>query len=131
MLQKYCAVDEKQERILQALLPGPYTFILPLRHGLPVTISMEVGVRVPDHHFMRSVSKRLSLPIVSTSANLSGQADAAEPAKVAPEIADGADLFIDGGKCHHAQGSTVIDLIRMKVLRKGAIRQGDVFEWEK
>ena len=131
MLSHYCAVSKKQEDILHALLPGPYTFILPLKQKLPVTDSMEVGVRVPDHHLMREVSKRLQLPIVTTSANLSGQKDAAEASEIAPEIADGADLFIDGGRCLYAQGSTVIDLIRMKVLRRGAIRKGDVFEWEK
>ena len=131
MLSRYCHVSTEQEKILHALLPGPYTFILPLKNKLPVTDSMEVGVRVPDHHLMREVSKQLSLPIVTTSANLSGQPDAAEAGQIAPEIACGADLLIDGGRCLYAQGSTVIDLIRMKVLRKGAIRQGDSFEWEK
>jgi L-threonylcarbamoyladenylate synthase len=131
MLSRYCHVSPAQEKILHALLPGPYTFILPLKNRLPVSESMEAGVRVPDHHFMREVSKQLALPIVTTSANLSGQPDAAEAGQIAPEIANGVDLLIDGGRCLYAQGSTVIDLIRMKVLRRGAIRQGDSFEWEK
>ena len=38
---------------------------------------------------------------------------------------EGCDLAIDGGKCKYAQGSTVIDLIRMKVIRRGAVRDGD------
>ena len=130
MLKKYCEINGKQSHALQALLPGPYTFILPLKKPLPASGGKTIGVRVPGHIFMRAVSKRLQLPIVSTSANFSGEKEAAEASEIAREIADGADLLIEGGKCQYSQGSTVIDLIENKVLRKGAIRQGDKFEWE-
>ena len=125
MLSRFCATTPEQEKILHALLPGPYTFILPLKERLPVSGALEVGIRVPEHAFMRAISKAAGVPIVTTSANLSGEKDASEPSGVAKEIAEGADLFIENGKCKYAQGSTVIDLVRMKVLRKGAVRDGD------
>jgi tRNA threonylcarbamoyl adenosine modification protein (Sua5/YciO/YrdC/YwlC family) len=131
MLLGYCEVSPEQERVLHALLPGPYTFILKLKKKLPVSDTLSIGVRVPDHQFMRGVSKKLQIPIVTTSANLSGEPDAAEASQVAPEIAAGADLLIDGGRCRYAQGSTIIDLVNMEVLRKGATREGDRFEFEK
>ncbi len=130
MLLQYCEVSAAQERILHALLPGPYTFILQLKKRLPVSETSSVGVRVPEHIFMRQVSKELNIPIVSTSANLSGEKDAAKLSGVNKEICGKADLVIDGGKCAYAQGSTVIDLLHMKVLRKGAVREGDRFELE-
>ena len=37
MLLQYCEVSSSQQRMLHALLPGPYTFILPLRKPLPVS----------------------------------------------------------------------------------------------
>jgi L-threonylcarbamoyladenylate synthase len=129
MLLRFCKVSPSQEKILHELLPGPYTFILPLKERLPISKTLEAGVRVPEHAFMRAVGKSLGVPIVSTSANLSGAKEAAEPAGVAREIAGGADLFIDGGRCKYAQGSTVIDLVRMKVLRIGAVRAGDKIEF--
>jgi L-threonylcarbamoyladenylate synthase len=129
MLSLYCKLTPSQEKITQELLPGPYTFILPLKHMLPISGSLEAGVRVPEHAFMRAVCKALNLPVVSTSANLSGEPDAAELAGVSRSILEGADLAIDGGPCKYAKGSTVIDLIRMKVLRAGAIRQGDRIEF--
>jgi L-threonylcarbamoyladenylate synthase len=125
MVLEYCTVSSAQEKVLHALLPGPYTFILPLRRSMPVTSTMEIGVRVPEHMFMRQVSKELALPIVSTSANLSGGKGAAETGELDGSIGSVADLVIDGGRCRYAKGSTVIDLINMKVVRKGAVREGD------
>ena len=125
MLSRYCKLTPEQEKIVQELLPGPYTFILPLSRRLPVSDTFEVGVRVPEHAFMRAVAKASGAPIVTTSANLSGEKDASELSGVSREILEGCDLAIDGGKCKYAKGSTVIDLVRMKVLRKGAIREGD------
>ena len=129
MLSRLCKLTPRQEKIVQELLPGPYTFILPLKERMPVSERLEVGVRVPEHAFMRAVAKSLGIPIVTTSANLSGEKDAAEIASVAREIISGCDLAVDGGKCKYSQGSTVIDLIRMKVLRKGAVREGDRIEF--
>lgn len=129
MLLEYCHVSTAQERVLHELLPGPYTFILPLRKELPISPTMQVGVRVPEHLFMRQVCRELSLPIVTTSANVSGEKDAAELSGVNPAVASAADLLIDGGRCKYAQGSTVIDLVQMKVVRKGAMREGDKIEF--
>jgi tRNA threonylcarbamoyl adenosine modification protein (Sua5/YciO/YrdC/YwlC family) len=130
-IEGLCSLSEKQKGILHRLLPGPYTFILPLRHRLPICEGLEAGLRVPAHAFMRQVSKKLGIPIVSTSANLSGEKEAPGADDISPAVLEGVSLLVDGGICQYAQGSTVIDLIRMKVLRKGAVRQGDVFEWEK
>ncbi len=129
MLLSYCEVSPAQQQILQELLPGPYTFIVPLRKSLPVSANMEVGVRVPEHYFMRQAAKELSVPIVSTSANLSGHPEVADVAALDGHIKAKADLIVDGGKCSYAMGSTVIDLIRMKVIRAGAVRKGDKIEW--
>ena len=129
MLLEYCAVSSAQERILHSLLPGPYTFILPLRKPLPVSPTMQIGIRVPEHYFMRQVSKELGMPIVSTSANISGKKEAAALKDVEKTVSSKADLLIDGGKCLYGNGSTVIDLVGMKIVRKGAVRKGDKFEW--
>lgn len=129
MLRKYCDVSPAQEKILHELLPGPYTFVLQLKNRLPVSETLSIGVRVPEHMFMRQVARELCVPIVSTSANLSGEASAAELTGVNKAIAEAADLVLDGGRCKYAQGSTVIDLVKMKVLRKGAVRDGDRIEF--
>jgi len=129
MLLEYCTVSSAQERILHALLPGPYTFILPLRKPIPASQGATVGIRVPEHFFMRQVSREFGAPIVTTSANVSGEKDAAKLSDVPSAVSSRADLLIDGAKCPYARGSTVIDLMNMKILRKGAVRKGDKFEF--
>lgn len=129
MLREYCEVSPEQERVLHALLPGPYTFILRLKKRLPVSPTQEIGIRVPEHIFARQASKELGVPIVATSANLSGKKDASEVKEIGKEVSGAVDLLVDGGKCQYGTGSTVIDLIQMKVLRKGAMRQGDKIEF--
>ena len=130
MMRDYCEISPAQAKILLSLLPGPYTFILKLKKPLPASPTLEIGIRVPEHIFMRQISKELSLPIVTTSANLSGKKHAASVKQLDRAISKSADLIIDGGKCIHGKPSTVIDLIRMKIVRKGAVRKGDTFEWD-
>ncbi|NQV91959.1 Sua5/YciO/YrdC/YwlC family protein [Candidatus Woesearchaeota archaeon] len=58
-------------------LPGPYTLIMPLLNKKSVAPSVvkgkeTLGVRLPDHWFSKVVAK-LEFPIVTTSANKTGE----------------------------------------------------------
>lgn len=74
---------------------------------------LTVGVRIPDHRFLRDLIRAFGRPITGTSANVSGQ----KPATRAQEIKN-ADMIIDGGICA-ATPSTVIDftVVPPKVVR--------------
>ncbi|PIZ52229.1 threonylcarbamoyl-AMP synthase [Candidatus Woesearchaeota archaeon CG_4_10_14_0_2_um_filter_33_13] len=72
-----CVVDKNVEDWLKKL-PGPYTLILRLKNKKAVAKEVIpntdcLGVRIPDHWFNEIVSY-LKFPIVTTSANRSGQA---------------------------------------------------------
>jgi L-threonylcarbamoyladenylate synthase len=131
MLKDYCEVSPRQQHILERLLPGPYTFLLKSKKKMPACGAEKIGIRMPDHYFALSVCKNASVPIVTTSANPSGKRDAAEIGEVDAAIAKSKEIeiVVDGGRCKYAQGSTVIDLVEMKVVRKGAVRDGDKIEW--
>lgn len=62
---------------LRRLLPGPVTLIFERSPLLPPAFNRghrTVGIRVPDHHFVRSLITRLGdEPLAQTSANISGQ----------------------------------------------------------
>jgi L-threonylcarbamoyladenylate synthase len=105
-------VGPRVRRALEQLLPGPVLVVLP----------GGVGVRVPDLPALA----RVGLPVLQTSANLSGGPDPRRLADVPQSVRDGADLVIDGGELPGVP-STVVDLSgyeedgKWEVLREGAI----------
>ena len=54
-----------------------------------------VGIRIPMMDFCRDLCFKLGRPIVSTSANLSGEPTPARFADIAPEIREGVDYIVE------------------------------------
>lgn len=80
------------------LATSPLTLILPGAAGLAENLIPEegtLGVRVPDHAFCRQLLRAFGRPVVSTSANLSGEATPATLKEVAREIIDGVDFVVN------------------------------------
>jgi L-threonylcarbamoyladenylate synthase len=109
----------------RALLPGPYTLVLPnparrfrwLAGASPETI----GVRVPDlPRDTRAVLDRVGA-VAATSANRHGAADPARIEDVPEEIRAAVDTIVDAGPLPGTP-STVLDLTGREpvVLRQGA-----------
>ena len=120
MIKDYCEVSFEQEQILQKYLPGPYTFLLRVKKPLPVTQTSTIGVRIPEDKLMVELSLSLGIPLVTTSANISGHPDPTQFSEIPKEVLDPADLIINGGPTKYKKNSTVIDLVKMNILRAGA-----------
>jgi L-threonylcarbamoyladenylate synthase len=111
---------------VETLLPGALTLLLPNPGGLfPLACGPDpgtLGLRVPVLPALAGVG----VPVLQSSANLSGGAEARSLADVAPHIRDGADLVLDGGTLPGTP-STVVDLRSYEadrawsVLREGAV----------
>lgn len=112
--------------LLARLLPGPVTVLVdnpaarfPLAcPGVPL-----LGVRVPAGTGLEAVR----VPVLQSSANLSGGPDPRALAGVPASIRDGADLVVDAGDLPGI-ASTIVDLSRYeeqgvwKIRREGALR---------
>jgi L-threonylcarbamoyladenylate synthase len=101
---------------LEQLLPGPVLVVLPGGKG----------VRVPDIPALAA----MSVPVLQTSANLSGGPDPRTLSEVPASISEGADLVLDGGELPGTP-STVVDLSRYEegewtVLREGAVPRAEL-----
>lgn len=57
-----------------------------------------IGIRIVQHPFCSPLLQRFRKPIVSTSANLSGQPAPKNFAEIAPEIIDGVDYVVNFGQ---------------------------------
>lgn len=77
---------------------SPLTLILPGAVGVAENLIPDegtLGVRVPDHAFCQRVVRGLGRPIVSTSANITGEATPERLQEVAREIVDGVDFVVN------------------------------------
>lgn len=112
--------------VLERLLPGPLTVLLDNpAHRFPLACATDpgtLGLRVPDLPALIGVRT----PLLQSSANLAGAADARTLDEVPDSIRAGADLVLDGGELPGTP-STVIDLRRFEeggewsVVRQGAV----------
>ena len=77
---------------------SPLTLILPGATGVAENLIPDegtLGVRVPDHEFCRELLRRLGRPLVSTSANISGEKTPKGLPEVAREIVEGVDYVVN------------------------------------
>jgi len=118
---------------LERLLPGPLTVLLPNPGGrFPLACGPApgtLGLRVPRLEALAGVR----VPVLQSSANHAGGADARRLDEVPELIRDGADLVIDGGELPGTP-STVVDLRRYEdggawgVARTGAVPYMEIAE---
>lgn len=83
---------------VMALATSPLTLILPGAVGVAENLVPDegtLGVRVPDHAFCQRMLRGLGRPIVSTSANLSGEATPVRLQEVARAIVEGVDFVVN------------------------------------
>ena len=76
----------------------PLTIIYPNAKGLPANVTAEdgsVGIRITTDPTCVKLIRSIRKPLVSTSANISGQPSPARFAEIAPEIISGVDAVVD------------------------------------
>jgi L-threonylcarbamoyladenylate synthase len=118
---------------VEALLPGPVTLLLPNRYrrfrlasGPAGSGQDSLGLRVPLLTEALAALAAMPRPMMQSSANLTGQAEARRLADVPRRLREGADLVLDGGELPGV-ASTVLDLRRYErsgawsVVREGAL----------
>jgi tRNA threonylcarbamoyl adenosine modification protein (Sua5/YciO/YrdC/YwlC family) len=123
-IAKYAIVDNQVYRVLKRFLPGPYCFVLEATREVPRILQTKrktIGIRVPNHEVIRAVARELGRPVISTTAQRSGQVEPHVDPREIDEDFPGLALVLDGG----AGGivpTTVVDLtVRPpEILREGA-----------
>jgi len=136
-LEVLAGLRPSERLALEALLPGPVTVLLPNRElrFAPACRAdpTSFGLRVPRLGERLAALVSVGLPVMQSSANISGQPDARALEEVPASILAGAELTLDGGKLPGTP-STVIDLRdfdsdgRWHVLRDGALPRSSVEE---
>ncbi|MBI4665681.1 MAG: threonylcarbamoyl-AMP synthase [Nitrospinae bacterium] len=123
-ISEFAFVSNWAYRLMNRLLPGPYTFILEARKtGLPKKITSKrntVGVRIPGNAICSKLVGLVGRPIVTTSVNFSGDEPITDPADLPVNFSSAVDLALSVGPLS-SEPSTVLDLTRAE---PQLIRQG-------
>ena len=112
-----CEVSLEGERWLDRL-PGPYTLIFRLKKSSAVASAVNLksgtlGVRIP-RHWMAEVVAELGFPVVSTSANITGQAYMTSAEDLDEGIRQKVDFIIYEGE-KRGRPSTIVKLFEKEV----------------
>lgn len=93
--------------------PQPHTFIVKATREVPRRLSAPkkrtVGVRIPDHPFVRALLRELDQPLVSTTLLLAGDdIPLTDGRQIQERLGQVVDAVVDAGPCGTAP-STVVD----------------------
>jgi len=97
-LQSYIAEVPDLAYDLMEYAEHPLTLIMPGARNISTALIAEdgtVGIRVTSHPFCQQLIQRLRKPLVSTSANVSGQPSPEYFSKISQDIIDGVDYVVD------------------------------------
>lgn len=128
-------INKVQECFLKKAWPGKVTAVCKKRTELSSIVTGgkdTVGMRMPNFSFVNTLMADVSFPIIGTSANISGQ-EAFSDGNLAflffKEQDFKPDLIVDAGPLPVSRPSTVVDLISLEILRKGAISKEEIVAW--
>lgn len=129
-IAKYAWVSDQAYRIMKALIPGTYTFVLPATKLVPKLVMnpkrKTTGIRVPDRVVCQALLQTLDSPIISTSAHFPDEDGefptlGLEKARLFDELDNLVDIIIDDSSEPGFEVSTILDLTGDEpiVVRKG------------
>lgn len=128
-IAEFAKVSNTAYRTIKALIPGPYTFILPASREVPKFAQNPkrntAGIRVPHSELTKSLIKEVGEPIISISARFEGD-ESETPFDVEAALdhySKQVDLCIRFDKYDFLGESTVIDMTdenEFEIIREGA-----------
>ena len=114
----------KAQALADRFWPGFLTLVLPRKnHG------ETLGVRASNHPFIKAIFTVITVPIYSTSANISDTEYKNDPEEIASAFSNSVDFMIDAGRLPPSAPSTVASVSRennVEILREGAILREDI-----
>lgn len=130
MLKSVVDIPPDKSKLLDHLLPGPFTIILDSKHTTSKLLESEkrtLGVRIPNYNLVIDLATAYGKPITATSANVGGKSPHYSVNSLLNQLPESKkkliDLIVDAGNLPRNKPSTVVDLTSpsIKILRQGDI----------
>lgn len=113
-------------RLMDAFWPGPLTIVFEASREVPSWLLRDdetIALRISSHPWVTSFLKAYDKPLISTSANASGQPSATDIVTVKRYFPEGVSHFVDAGTLKSSQSSTIVSLQDSHIQ---LLRQGDI-----
>ncbi|NUO08633.1 MAG: threonylcarbamoyl-AMP synthase [Candidatus Brocadia sp.] len=107
------------KRLMEFFWPGALSIIFPLKDG------SDIGIRLPDNPVARDLIRAAEVPIVTTSANISGYPPSTDAQQVLMDFKGKIPIILDGGSTRFRSPSTVLRLLdeTFEIIRHGIISE--------
>ncbi|MEJ0021385.1 MAG: L-threonylcarbamoyladenylate synthase [Candidatus Doudnabacteria bacterium] len=135
-IEKLVKLRPEAKKLIESLMPGPLTLVLPLRAqgrswDMLSAGTRTLGIRRPKNKLALDLSGCLGKPITTTSANVSGKPNCYSVAEVKKQFTGSKlkpDFYLDGGELKRTKPSTVVILSgrHVKILREGPITEKQI-----
>jgi L-threonylcarbamoyladenylate synthase len=112
--------------------PGPLTLIVPASEKVPLKVTGNtgrLGLRQSRSKVANALLEQLGQPVISTSANLSGQPTGRSGIDVFAALDGAVDLVLDSGICA-GEGATTVDVTEpyWRIIKEGAVTEKEIQE---
>jgi len=114
------------EILIEQFWPGPLTIVFNASANVPANLMSNTGkiaMRLPASRLAREISNGLGAPVISTSANRSGEPVLNSAKEIADVFGKSIALILDSGPPMNHNPSTIIDVTTQppRLLRAGAV----------
>lgn len=135
-IKKYATVNKTAQLLIKKFMPGALSLILKVK--TPTILSNytirngKIGIRIPNNKTLLYILKKIRLPLISTSCNLSGN-PACLTATDAEKIFGKKVIILNTREALSGQSSTIIDPSgkEIKYIREGEIKFEKIKEFLK
>lgn len=119
MLKKYTKnLTPLEKEIIQKYLPGKLTILLPKNDNVSAKItagSNLVAVRMPNNNELIQIIEKVGSPIISTSANISGEKTITNPKEIDKELLKYIS-YVEGAGTINNEPSSIIKIENEKII---------------
>ncbi len=130
-IKKYAKVSLRDKMLIQKFMPGALSLILNVKDNTLlshyVIKNSKIGIRIPNNKILLKILKKIKVPLISTSCNLSGN-PACTTATEAEKIFGKKIIILDTNENLSGQSSTIIDTTSKEIsyIREGIIKFNDI-----
>ena len=134
MIGSFFKISTHNMELYKKFSEFPLTIILEQKYIFPDELSAgtkNIGVRISTNSFVESLFNYVDVPIISTSANISGKENSTSIDEIIGMFKGKVDLIVDSGNLPVSKGSSVLDLTKNppEIIREGDIEKEKLKEF--